>query len=114
MTYRLENGEAKHQAHPDTFGIPGREERDNLQPGDEAKLIFLADDLHGERMWVEVEGRADDGGYVGRLDSDPIVIDANAGDIVRFRAEHVIEIMTSEDMAEVRETMLPFVSRIDG
>src|SRR6266550_1991313 len=86
--YTLDNAEVLSRNHPDTFEIPERGERDSLQLGDLVKLIFLDADGGGERMWVEVEGRADDGGYVGRLDNDPVVIDANAGDVVRFRPEN--------------------------
>ena len=97
--YELTDGEAMARKHPDSFEMPERRDRDNLQPGDAAKLIFD----NAERMWVEVEGRDDEGGYVGRLDNDPVVVPLSCGDVVRFGPEHVIEIMTLREVEAMRD-----------
>lgn len=98
MPYTLENVERLNAAHPATFHIPSRTEREGLRRGDVAKLIFtLPKPINGcdaERMWVEVTGR-DGEEYVGRLDSDPLFPDTlgiRSGDTVRFRACHVASI----------------------
>jgi hypothetical protein len=92
--YELDNIEARNAAHPKTFWIPDRVDRENLVAGDSAKLVFLDTKIAGlgERMWVEVDGRADDGGYVGRLNNEPVYMRLHVDDMVRFGPEHVLEI----------------------
>lgn len=97
----LDSGEARHAEAPDTFWIPQRAARENLQPGDLAKLIFQisVDDLEEpvsvERMWVIVRERVDDV-YLGILDNEPSAIVENdefwIGTEVPFAAHHVIDI----------------------
>lgn len=66
--------------------------------GDRVYVIFLPrpageGPLRGERMWVEVAERSDDGVMSGRLLNTPVVIDGiQAGEIVHFRDEHVVEV----------------------
>lgn len=66
----LDDGEEYRQASPDTFWIPDSHEREGLQLGDHAKLIFRisVDDENEpvavERMWVLVRERID-GAYLG-------------------------------------------------
>lgn len=93
--YRLGDGEALNRQHPDTFHIPSRDERENLKPGDLAKLLFEVVDpapgsITAERMWVQVTEVAADG-YVGFLDNDPQVLTSmRPGSRIEFRAHHVI------------------------
>ena len=95
VDFRLGNGEVLHGAAPRSFFIPDRAERDSLQAGDLAKLLFeitgpSAGMPNAERMWVEVTGRDADG-YTGTLTNAPAVITTIArGDTIRFGPEHVI------------------------
>ena len=80
----LDDGEEYQRASPDTFWIPDSHEREGLQPGDHAKLIFRisADDENEpvavERMWVLVRERID-GGCLGVLNNDPYAVAQNDG-----------------------------------
>jgi hypothetical protein len=97
----LDDGEEYHRASPDTFWIPDSHEREGLQPGDHAKLIFRisADDENEpvavERMWVLVRERID-GGCLGVLNNDPYAVAQNdglwSGVELPFSARHVIDI----------------------
>jgi hypothetical protein len=94
MTDRLASAEECHAQNPETFWIPDKEDRNSLQPGDFAKVIFktyTGDNIQGERIWVRVAGRVGDT-YVGTLGNDPFIIAKRFGDRVHFRAEHVIDI----------------------
>ncbi len=105
--FTLQDGEALNRAHPDTFYIPDREEREALQPCDCAKLIFDAKDRDGapcERMWVEVTERLGNGRYVGVLDNDALAAPLDCGTPVRFEARHVIEVFDARDAARARAT----------
>jgi hypothetical protein len=104
--WELDSAERRHAESPDTFWIPDRSEREQLQPGQAAKLLFVieADDdgaavTNTERMWVLVTELNQDG-YIGILDSQPASIEPSddvyliMGAEVPFRAEHVIDIAT--------------------
>lgn len=112
VDYRLADGEAKQAAAPRSFFIPTRSEREALQQGDYAKLLFeVVDPAPGapgaERMWVQVLGRTD-GNYVGALTNVPgSITTISAGDRVDFGPEHVIG--TIEDWPLLEKKM--FVSR---
>jgi len=85
----LANVEQRHATDPKTFEIPTREEREDLWPNDFVKLIF--EDI-GERLWIAVLLRNDDGSYTGSIVSQPGDPSLNPGDIVRFKPEHVADI----------------------
>lgn len=110
--YRIADGEAHQAAAPRSFFIPTRAERESLQPGAYAKLLFeLVDpqvgDPGAERMWVEVLG-SEDGRYIGALTNIPGAITTiSVGDRVDFGPEHVIG--TLEDWPLLEKKM--FVSR---
>ena len=97
----LDNAEEYHSKAPDTFAIPQLLERQNLQPGDFAHLLFrinvdgTEDGEVIERMWVVVSERTSDG-YIGVLDNDPESIDENdrlwSGTELPFASHHVIGI----------------------
>jgi hypothetical protein len=91
--YTLEDAEQRHHESPGTFEIPERGARESLRPGAFAKLLFHIHETHTvERMWVQVESRAD-GGYIGTLDNDPHTTKSfGRGEVVRFRPEHIIAI----------------------
>ncbi|MGA8986746.1 immunity protein Imm33 domain-containing protein [Aeromicrobium sp.] len=93
--YRIADGEARHAEEPRSFFIPSRSEREGLQPGDYAKLLFELvqpepGDPGAERMWVEVLG-VQDGRFVGALANVPSAISAiSVGGRVDFGPENVI------------------------
>lgn len=93
--WKLVNAETRAKTSPETFEIPDREARESLKPGNIVKLIFElqnSTDIAGERMWVEIIGKADNM-YIGTLDNDPQFIkDLAAGDKIDFRPEHITEI----------------------
>lgn len=94
--WRLADVEERAREAPNSFRIPSRQERETLQPGDAAKLIFTtAGD--GERMWVLVK-LATDGHYVGSLENRPVVIEGLApGDAIGFGPEHVADLDRRSD-----------------
>lgn len=97
MSYTLQDCIAQNKKYPDTFKIPSRERRKGIKVGQWAKLIFIAEDGQGERMWVKIIARKG-GGYIGTLDNSPVLIEAEFGDEIKFSPKHVASIMTEEDI----------------
>jgi uncharacterized protein YegJ (DUF2314 family) len=101
--WELESAEARHAAAPTTFGIPSRAERIAVPVGRMVKLLFLfmneengAPIVDCERMWVTVLS-ATNGGYTGRLESEPATSRVLApGQIVAFTSEHISAVLVSE------------------
>lgn len=95
VTYTLDSAEEIHELYPDTFWIPSRDVRENLEVGQLVKLLFRVtngSEDQVERMWVEISKVTDDG-YEGILDNDPYCTKKiTAGLKVTFQAKHVIEI----------------------
>ncbi len=134
--WHLNSGVVNNELYPETFIIPSEEDRQSVKPTDVVKLSFeLAqflydgtslvpdedegEELHGERMWVEVTG-GNGPYYVGRLRNQPasyvyenpddptdryIPSDAPLAfdsEIV-FLPEHIISIMTAEEAEALRK-----------
>jgi len=108
--YQLDSGEQRHLEAPETFYLPPRSEREALEQGDIAKLMFdivIDGDVNNvalERMWVQVVD-CEDGVYSGHLDNNPFCSDEGEialalGDTVYFGPEHVIMIYTTSEMEE--------------
>ncbi|MFC5862927.1 DUF2314 domain-containing protein [Acidicapsa dinghuensis] len=102
--WELVSAEDRNTAHPNTFHIPTREQRETLVPGDGAKLLFdieirangVIKDRGVERMWVIVKARSE-GVYIGLLDNDPVTaenLQLQKGDVITFGPEHVSAIST--------------------
>ncbi len=104
-SWQLRSGEESHRLHPETFWIPPLEQRQRLQRGQAARLIFEIEGeedgtvtVQGERMWVIVAEKIGDT-YIGILDNQPACLDRSDsfyltfGAEVPFRAEHVIDIL---------------------
>lgn len=103
--WELRSGEAAAAAHPDTFDLPPRTERESLVRGQTVKLIFDQEGceedgsvtLQGERMWVIVSERIGSR-YIGMLTSKPQLLEPGEETYLRaaaevcFGAEHVIAI----------------------
>ncbi|WP_425397518.1 hypothetical protein [Aeoliella sp.] len=94
--WELESAEQRHALAPDSFHIPGREERESLQAGRRVQLLFLMEvsdsdvkDIMCEKMWVTIE-TVTATCYRGVLDSMPVSSDAlSPGDLVEFGPEHI-------------------------
>jgi hypothetical protein len=100
--WMLVSAEERHAAHPATFQIPSKTEREALVPGVAAKLLFHIEtkdagrviDRGVDRMWVIVQAVGPDG-YAGVLDSDPghsEGLNLHEGDVIVFGPEHVAAI----------------------
>jgi len=81
-----------------TFEIPPREERESLDCGDFAKLVFRSEPAPyekpaAERMWVKVIERLADGNYRGKLDNTPVELKMTRGEDVVFGPEHIIQLI---------------------
>jgi hypothetical protein len=98
VDFVLGNAEERQAERPRSFFIPRRRERERLDIGELAKLLFELvgpePDMPGaERMWVEVT-RRDATGYVGTLANEPSVITTiHKGDTLSFGPEHVISVV---------------------
>lgn len=100
--WMLVSAEQRHAAHPETFEIPSKADRETLVPGAAAKLLFHIEtreanrviDRGVDRMWVIVRAVGPDG-YVGVLDNDPgrsEGLNLHEGDDIVFGPEHVAAI----------------------
>jgi hypothetical protein len=103
--WQLRSGEQSHREHPDSFWIPSSSDRQSLQRGQAAKLMFDIEyeeedgsiAIQVERMWVIVAECVGDT-YIGILDNQPACFEPSddvylrLGAEVPFRAEHVIDI----------------------
>lgn len=86
--YRLINAVERARQHPETFEIPSKSERENLEEGSHVKVIFMP----GERIWIKVLGISGNR-FRGKVDNIPIVTRGiKRGDIIRFGPEHIIDI----------------------
>ena len=96
--YELDNGEELNKAYPESFWIPEKGLRENLNVGDLVKLIFRmeetkgSDDISVERMWVEITGKQSHF-YTGKLVNEPsgsdcIICRQN----IIFQSCHVIDV----------------------
>jgi hypothetical protein len=92
ISFPLLNAEAQNAKHPDTCWIPPKDVRNNLRAGDLAKVSFqlTGKEVAAERIWILVTGRMGDS-YIGTINNYPVFLEAEAGDVVTFKAENVID-----------------------
>lgn len=91
--WHLDSGVRRDREHPETFWIPAAAEKAALAVGDRVRLMFSLRDGWCERMWVKVT-EVDRERIVGELLNQPIGIPRlDQGRKVRFRAEHIIDII---------------------
>jgi Uncharacterized protein conserved in bacteria (DUF2314) len=95
----LGNGVRRNKKHPQTFEIPSESAKGAIRAGDDVKLMFeeRLPSGWGERMWVTVTkvGRRR---LVGHLTNEPwAMARLTAGDMVKFKRKHVIDIIFSEE-----------------
>jgi hypothetical protein len=95
--WHLESGVKRNREHPETFQIPGEEEKQAIEPGVFVKLMFDTTNIWGrrnwgERMWVKVIA-IKKRHIVGELSNQPIGIPRLVpGDQMKFRRHHIIDI----------------------
>ena len=99
VSFKLVDGEARHQENPESFDIPGPEDRASMSAGDRVKLVFEIRDgsrSEVERMWVRITGKKGTT-FEGLLDNNPYCTDElKSGEPVTFEAKHVIQIKRAE------------------
>ncbi len=93
---KLESGLECNRRYPESFGIPSGEEKAELCTGDLVKLMWSVKRSPGERMWVRITHRDGDQ-LVGTLDSWPIFVFMDPGDIVKFHVDDIIDCQYAED-----------------
>ena len=85
------DGVELNRQYPDTFSLPSARLRSNAAVGDLIKIGIESDERGGERFWVEIIARIDDGRYIGRVDND---LEEGWGitynDYVMFEPKHVL------------------------
>lgn len=111
--YDLRDPRPTQRESPYTFFLPSAEEVAEIAPGQQIKLIFVADPASeqngAERMWVTVTRREGDD-FTGELDNEPADIPTlKAGDIVQFKAHHIIGVLW-----ETPEQKKQFEKDLDG
>ena len=104
--WQLRCAETSHRNHPTTFWIPAELERQSLEVGQAAKLIFEIEKkvedggfvLESERMWVLVSKVLGER-YIGVLDNQPTATEFKDdeaylvfGAEVLFEPRHIIDI----------------------
>lgn len=103
VRWHLDSAERRAASSPDTFQIPPAWRRENLVPGDSAKLLFLDSAGRGERMWVRITQASKPGPdratlYVGTLLNEPVLgALPRKGTAIEFGPEHVADIAEAED-----------------
>jgi hypothetical protein len=99
--WHLASGVERNREHPDTFWIPSENAKRAVRPGMGVKLPFELNDGSGDRMWVRVVA-VKRRHLVGVLKNQPIMIPRlDAGAKIKFRLDHVIDIMDEDEIAEV-------------
>lgn len=91
----LENVEITAKENPQSFFIPSKKERENLQDGDPVRLHFVLtnpakNEPRAERMWLDIKERTPDGNYVGILTNQPLYIkNLVLGQEIEFEPCHI-------------------------
>jgi hypothetical protein len=87
----LMNGVLLNKEAPETFKIPSDKERRSAEIGDYVKIGLESEAMGGERFWVEITAKRDDGHYIGRIDND--LEDGwgvNCDDLIVFGPDNVL------------------------
>lgn len=99
----LQSGLDSHRRCPETFLIPGTDQKDALAPGDLVKLMWSVRRYPGERMWVRITERRGDR-LVGTLECWPVFVFMDPGTKVRFKIDDIIDCRFA---ARERESLSP-------
>jgi len=107
-SWQLENAQKIADEFPYTFYKPSPQVIAQLEPGNQAKLIFRfdsddADAPQAERMWVEITEVSGDG-FAGYLDNDPAYIkDLKYRDPLQFKECHIIDTDLDDPVTSITE-----------
>lgn len=107
-SWQLENAQKIADEFPYTFYKPSREVIAQLEPGNQAKLIFSFDSddpsvPQAERMWVEITEVFEDG-FSGYLDNDPAYIkNLKHRDPIQFEECHIIDTDLDDPVPSITE-----------
>lgn len=97
-----------------TFARPGADLIGKLAVGEIVKLIFQSgddDDYAAERMWVAIVSLDGKGGFQGRLENEPQLIEGlELGTLVEFRDIHIID-TEHEDKGESQALVSKYLVR---
>lgn len=91
----LIDGVKRHEKHPATFDVPSDEDKAKVRAGDFVKVGFeRVEGGQGERMWLIVTEPGK-----GTLDNDPVLFAGTLklGDVIEFKPENILDILTPED-----------------
>lgn len=95
MPTRIVNAEHMAAAHPETFEILTRKERENVLIGASVKIaIEHKDDTPGERFLTVVKDRVN-GRYIVAVDNDLVTIDWPVGHRLEIGPEHIYGVLES-------------------
>lgn len=104
MSFHLANAEqlAK-EANNGEFTLPNKKKRESLEIGDWAYIVFTPDDDEnderpGERFWVQILRRNENGSYVGCLNLQLIHYPVTPGTEITFEPKHIYNLLTSQKM----------------
>ena len=107
-SWQLENAQKIADEFPYTFYKPSQQVIAQLEPGNQAKLIFSFDSddpdaPQAERMWVEITEVSEDG-FSGYLDNDPEYIkDLKYRAPLQFEKCHIIDTDLDDPVPSITE-----------
>jgi hypothetical protein len=94
-TSKFIDGDERARANPDTWGMPSREERLSVVPGQFVKVGVETEGANGERFWVVVD-EAQGETFRARIRNNLVFEDQHGlcfGEVVHFNVENVLDIM---------------------
>lgn len=90
---KIINAEQMAEAHPDTFSILTRTERENIKVGASVKIAIEHDEGPGERFWVTVKDRVA-GNYSVIVDNNLLTVEWPLGHPLTIGPEHVYSVLS--------------------
>lgn len=98
--WRLGDAETRAKKSGGSFQIPPKNQRLGVYPGRSVKLLFESLDSEnptGERMWVKVLSR-NDNGYIGVLQNEAVsAIFPVRGETIHFQPKHITQIQEEKE-----------------
>ena len=92
MDFVYESAQGMAAMHPDTFEVASIDKlREVVKPGVYAKVCITNGALGGERIWTEVV-EVDDLTVKAKLGNDPFGLDAEYGDPMEYKLQHIYNV----------------------
>lgn len=100
---KIDSGLDRHREHPDSFWVPSANEKAELRPGDQVKLMWSVKRMKasGERMWVMITHRDGDR-LKGTLENWAMFVHLDPGETVKFHIDDIIDYV-EDDEAVIEE-----------